>query len=354
MILQDQFYGVEIEFTGITRRQAAAVVADYFFTQYDHFGGSYDTYQVTDPAGRIWKLMSDASINCQRRVNGSTHSAGREYSVELVTPICEYADIETIQSLVRGLREKGGFSNNSCGLHTHVDGLKHTPISIRNYTNIIASKNDLLYKSLGIAHERIYYCKALDARLLKEINSKKPQTLSQIEEIWYNGDRHNRRSHYHKSRYHFLNLHSFFNGNGTIELRGFNSTLEHAGRVKAYIQLSLAMSHQALTQKRASPVVTVSSNEKYTFRTYLLRLGLIGDEFKTARQLLLEKLEGNIAWKNPEDALRQREARKSKKISKQNEAHSDEMTVESTEAAPVNTETINEPEESHDLGIQMH
>lgn len=86
----------------------------------------------------------------------------------------------------------------------------------------------------------------------------------------------------------------------------FNSTL-HAGEVKSYIQLCLAISHQALVQQRTMRTRTHSENEKYTFRTWLLRLGLIGDEFKTARQHLLKNLEGNIAWKDPAQAERQRE-----------------------------------------------
>ena len=52
---------------------------------------------------------------------------------------------------------------------------------------------------------------------------------------------------------------------------------------------------------------TVSDNEKYTFRTWLLRLGLIGDEFKTARHHLLKNLDGNIAWKDPSQAEKQKE-----------------------------------------------
>ena len=102
-----------------------------------------------------------------------------------------------------------------------------------------------------------------------------------------------------------LNLHSVFN-KGTIEFRLFNSTL-HAGEVKSYIQLCLAISHQALIQKSARKTKTQSDNEKYTFRTWLLRLGLIGDEFKTARQHLLKNLDGNIAWKDPAQAERQKE-----------------------------------------------
>ena len=60
-------------------------------------------------------------------------------------------------------------------------------------------------------------------------------------------------------------------------------------------------------QKNMPHARTHSGNEKYTFRTWLLRLGLIGDEFKTARGHLLKNLEGNIAWKDPAQAQAQKE-----------------------------------------------
>jgi len=50
---------------------------------------------------------------------------------------------------------------------------------------------------------------------------------------------------------------------GTIEFRLFNGMM-HAGKVKTYIQLSLAISHQTLVQKGASHSRTKSTNEKYT------------------------------------------------------------------------------------------
>jgi len=110
---------------------------------------------------------------------------------------------------------------------------------------------------------------------------------------------------------HCRNIHSVFQ-KGTIEFRLFNSTT-HAGKIKAYIQLCLAISAQALNQRCASRQKTRSTNEKYTFRTWLLRLGLIGDEFKTARLHLLEHLEGCIAWKDPAQALQQKERLRQKK-----------------------------------------
>ena len=46
---------------------------------------------------------------------------------------------------------------------------------------------------------------------------------------------------------------------------------------------------------------TVSENEQFTFRTWLVRLGLNGDEFKQTRELLLENLEGDKAWLKPKE-----------------------------------------------------
>ena len=102
--------------------------------------------------------------------------------------------------------------------------------------------------------------------------------------------------HYNSSRYHGLNIHSTFT-KGTVEFRLFNGTL-HAGEIKAYIQFCLAMTHQALTQKKASARKTETDNEKYAFRCWMLRLGLIGDEFKTCRHHLLKNLTGNAAWRH--------------------------------------------------------
>ncbi len=67
------------------------------------------------------------------------------------------------------------------------------------------------------------------------------------------------------------------------------------------------MLYQALTQKSASPRVTQSENPRYTFRCWLIRIGLNGLEFKNCRKHLISHLEGNIAWLHPEDAIKQRE-----------------------------------------------
>ena len=300
--MKNQRFGIEIEMTGITRAAAARVIAGHFSTTATHVGGTYDAYSIRDAEERQWKVVSDASIQCELRRR--TGVAGRTYAVEVVSPICRYDDIPAIQEIVRKLRSAGAKVNDSCGIHVHVDAAPHTVTTLRNIVNIMAAKEDLLYKALRVKVERENYCQKADTRFLDEMNQKRPSTIEELESIWYDGPT-GRYHHYDYTRYHGLNLHSVFS-KGTIEFRLFNSTL-HAGEIKSYIQLCLAISHQALVQKRASYTKTHSDNEKYTFRTWLLRLGLIGDEFKTARGHLLKNLEGNIAWKDPAQAQAQKE-----------------------------------------------
>lgn len=296
-------FGIEIEFTGVTRRKASEIVAKFFNSTVVEEGTYYDTKSVKQADGRKWKIMYDGSIRCQKKVGGKIESADRLYSVELVSPILTYKeDIDNLQQLVRELRHAGAFANSSCGIHIHLDGAPHTVQSLRNFINIIASKNDLFYKALEIDPNRMRFCKKMDDNLVKRINKQKPKTMEQLANIWYAGYWGDRNQHYHDSRYHFLNLHSYFTGHHTVELRGFNSEL-HAGKIRSYIVLALALNHQALNQKQASSKKPQVENEKFAMRTYLNRIGFIGEEFKHCREHLTKALEGSSAWRHGTPAL---------------------------------------------------
>ena len=291
-------FGIEIEFTGITRDKAAKVAAEYLGGTIVQEHDYYDTRSIRTPDGRRWKIMYDSSIVCRERVGRSSTYAGEDYACELVSPILHYhEDINTLQGVVRRLRRAGGMTNSSCGIHIHLDGRPHTARSLRNFVNIVASHNELFYKALQIEPNRMQYCQKMDRDLVQSINALKPKTLAQLEEIWYSclpGG--SRTQHYHSSRYQFLNLHSFFHGHQTVELRGFNSEL-HAGKVRAYVVFALAMNHQALTQSYVRYKHIQEENEKFAMRVYLNRIGLIGDEFKSCRKHLYEHLDGNAAWR---------------------------------------------------------
>lgn len=170
----------------------------------------------------------------------------------------------------------------------------------------------MLYQALQVNSNRENtYCKKVDQRFLEQLNKKKPKDLQTIKRLWY-GDNSDYHSHYDSSRYRCLNLHPVFT-DSNIEVRAFNSSL-NAGVLRAYISLVLAVSNQALTQKSASPRVTQSENPRYTFRCWLIRIGLNGTEFKNCRKHLLSHLEGNIAWLHPEDAIKQRERLKQERV----------------------------------------
>lgn len=299
--MKNQTIGVEIEMTGITKAKVAEVTASFLEGRIAREYDGYDTYKIIAPDQRVWKIMNDTSIKTMKNVNGKLKNiSSRDYSVELVTPILNYEDIGTLQELIRRLRKAGAVSDSEfqCGIHIHIGAKNHTPNTLKNLVNLMAAKEDLIYKSLEINPSRVRWCKKVNENLIETINKKKPKTLEQLEDIWYSGyGVENRDRHYHTSRYHGLNLHSTFT-KGTIEFRLFNGTL-HAGKIRSYIVLCLAISHQALNQKSASPRRTHTNNEKYTFRCWLLRLGLIGDEFKNCRMHLMKSLDGNSAWRNP-------------------------------------------------------
>ena len=300
--MKKQTIGVEVEMNNITREKAARVSARYFGThRYENTAGrnGYSTWSAWDAQGREWKFQKDVSI------------AGPDSEkCEMVTPILTYSDIETLQELIRQLRHAGAKSDatRGCGVHIHIGAKGHTPQTLRNLANIMASHESLIAEALKLDRSRMSrYCRTVDPRFLEQVNRRKPRTMSQLADIWYNsnGASYGRNHHYNDSRYHMLNLHATFT-KGTVEFRLFQfdePTAErrggiHAGQLKSYIQLCLALSQMAKDVRTASPKPQQNENPKYAMRTWLLRLGFIGEEFATARDFLTRNLSGDTAFRH--------------------------------------------------------
>lgn len=300
--MKKQTIGVEVEMNNITRREAARIAAEYFgtgrFEDTDYRNG-YRTWSAWDSQGREWKFQRDVSIG-----------GPDAQQCELVTPILNYDDIPTLQEIIRRLRKAGAKSDatRGCGVHIHIGANGHTPKSLRNLANIMASHESLLISSLAIDRRRISrYCQTVNPVFLERVNRSKPKTMSKLADIWYQSHDANygRDHHYNDSRYHILNLHATFT-KGTIEFRLFQFDAPadgkknglHAGQLKSYIQLCLALSQMARMVSSASAKPQQTENPKYAMRTWLLRLGFIGDEFATARDLLTRRLDGDAAFRN--------------------------------------------------------
>ena len=286
--------------SGLTRQQAAEAVAALFGTTARHSNSSrtYDPWEVTDNDGKVWRFVKDASIHPEHRERGRLVSASDLYKVEMNSPKLEYSEMGKLQEVVRALRHAGAIVNSSCGMHVHVDASKHTAQSLKNALSIMYSKEDILFKALKVNESRVYrWCKKVDEDKLKKIR-KLPSGagMRQMQELWYSDTSESPQYHYNETRYYALNLHSVFY-RGTLEWRCFESTL-HAGEVRANITLALAISAQAINQKKTVMRKTeISENPAFTFRTFLLRLGLIGPEFKNVRKNLLKNLPGDPAWR---------------------------------------------------------
>lgn len=296
-MIKKQKYGVEVEMTGITRAKAASIIAEVFGTRASSADEScYRSINIKDQSSRIWKVMRDSSINPVR--NDGTNEYMDEYRIEMVTPPLKYEDIEILQNIIRKLREAGAKANSSCGIHIHVDGANHTPKSLKKLINFMVDRQDLIYEALNIGARGDSWCKKLNPQLLVEMKKDKNLSKSSAENIWYSRANDNYsggidHQHYNTTRYHGVNLHSYFS-KGTVEFRLFNSTL-HAGKIKAYIQFCLAVSSWAITSNDNTvfrSIAGYSAEKKVTIMRNILthRLGLFGDEFKTCRLWMMKNL----------------------------------------------------------------
>jgi len=282
-------FGIEIETIGQTRQRVAQAIQQVVGGTIQHVGTPfcYDPWHVTDARGRTWKVMADSSL-----------SAPKHLQAEVVSPILHYEDIAELQEVVRAVRRARAKVDHSTGIHIHVDAGRFDAKALRNLVKIVNKQERLIEHALGISQaRRARWCRGIDQAFLDKIEKQRPRSLDDMNRAWY-GYHNTRPVHYDSSRYHGLNLHNVW-FRGTVEMRWFEATL-HAGKVKAYIQFVLALSAKAIGARASSSKRRDFNPDtaKYDFRVFLLHLGLIGDEFKTARLHLMAKLNGSAAWKN--------------------------------------------------------
>ena len=180
--MKQQTIGVEVEMNNITRRNAAKVAAEYFGTgrfEDTAYRNGYSAWSAWDATGREWKFVSDSSIE-----------GPSSEECEMVTPILRYEDMELLQGLIRRLRKANAKSDptRGCGVHIHIGANGHTPQSLRNLANIMASHEELLVDALGLdRHDDRYghYCKPVNPNFLRQLNSRKPTTMAALADIWY-------------------------------------------------------------------------------------------------------------------------------------------------------------------------
>ena len=250
--MNSQTFGIEVECYGVSRYTVAQKLAAFFGTGKteacagrDDQGRSYTRPIIAfDQKGRAWKVEHDGSIHGE--------------DAEVVSPILTVEDIPLLKDVIGALKRSGLASDaqHGCGGHIHVGGEGHSCQTLVNLVHLMASKEDLLVEAIGVSMDRTdTYCKPVDGRLLEAIKAEKPKTLEALEDIWYEAQAcsYDRRNHGNRSRYHMLNLHSFFHGCGTVEFRLFELKGLDAERLEAFILLALSMNASAKLAKNTSP-----------------------------------------------------------------------------------------------------
>lgn len=156
----------------------------------------------------------------------------------------------------------------------------HTGISLRNLINMIASKQTLIKKAIGIENDIVTeeFIKGINNVRIVSIEDFKTAAL----EIGL-GKCQGIKFDIEKGILQFKFLESFEN-------------------TKTANQFAEALNESAKKIKYSSAKERQTDNEKYTFRTWLLRLGFIGDRYKDARRQLLRNLGGNSAFRRKANA----------------------------------------------------
>jgi len=155
----------------------------------------------------------------------------------------------------------------------------HTGITLRNLVNMIYSKQALIKKSLGLT------ANIIEDDFCIGINETKMETLEDFRSaIGSTEDKRCPRI-------------AFDFNNNTITFKFLKGKASQE-KIQAYTQLVALLNQNAKSLKHASAKSKDTDNDKFTFRVFLIRLGMVGDEYKMARKVLLEALKGNTAFRN--------------------------------------------------------
>ena len=291
MDLRDLTFGLELETTGRTREQVAWAVQSVVGGEVRRVGcpSSLDPWSVTDPGGRVWQVVADGSLTM----------APPALRAEIVSPVLRYDDMALLQEVVRAVRRCGARAPEAnAGVHCHVGVEKFDGRALANLAKIVYKQEPLLLYAFGVTPERLArYTRPISEDFIRRIERAKPKTKDELNPLWY-GYRNTQPARYDQSRYCMVNINSAFYRN-TIEFRFYNATL-HAGKIKMIAQFSLALGAKALNARSACSCKRKfdPQSAKYDMRVFLISgLKMNGEEFRTARKHLLERMPGDAAFK---------------------------------------------------------
>lgn len=157
--------------------------------------------------------------------------------------------------------------------------------SLRNIANLIWCKQKLIQKALGRESDIV------PDGLIEAINTVPIDSLDEFAEVVNTA--------IDTGKILGESELEFDMADKTISFSFSNASLDF-DEVVAFITLCQQLNEQGKKQKFSSIKRKESLNESYSFRCYLLKLGFIGEKYKTARKILLNKLDGDAVYRTIE------------------------------------------------------
>lgn len=247
--LQEITYRVSIAMLGVDCAQTAAIVARCLPGGQVRKDGE-ETWLVEDCLGCTWAVIDGADDI------DAMFEKPRDRCV-LVSPLLAYEDMDGLLCLLREVRSATGVEGGpSCGMRVFAflgEGNWQAKVNLQN---LFCSKRALLFRALKA-----------------DLEAFRPRAQERIDRI-------------------------VFGGEDLCEVFPYDaaSSLD-PDEAKATLQLALAAAAQAVNQERVSAKPGKAENERYAFRCWMVRMGLIGDEYKPMRRRFLKRLPGDSATK---------------------------------------------------------
>ena len=240
-------YGIEMDMTGITRKAVAEILAEQFDTKVV-FCLSDNGYNVPDQNQRLWRILPSDSIKAEKYNGEKVVGANYMYQVKLLSPFLYENEFPMLEKALEQMELRGAIVNDSTKINLLLDVscIENWEKYQTNLENLYESKGELFQKALDIPFSQV-----ADTSQGKE--------------------------------------------NGVISFPYFKSTLNKKELLSdiqfAQIVSSFAENNRTVSQKKSE-----NQNDKFMMRTWLVRAGMVGEEYKFARKMLTKKLEGNSAW----------------------------------------------------------
>ena len=240
-------YGIEMDMTGITRKAAAEILAEQFDTKVV-FCLSDNGYNVPDQNQRLWRILPSDSIKAEKYNGEKVVGANYMYQVKLLSPFLYENEFPMLEKALEQLELRGAIVNDSTKMNLFLDVscIENWEKYQINLENLYEGKGELFQKALDIPFSQV-----ADTSQGKE--------------------------------------------NGIISFPYFKSTL-HQKELLSDIQFAQIVSGFAENNRTVSQKKSENQNDKFMMRTWLVRAGMVGEEYKFARKMLTKNLEGNSAW----------------------------------------------------------